>query len=90
MTSLSAKLGSKGFTNDWMRDDRAGRYRPTRRSAFSTDEREVLDSLRLPSGRAQQAELLQRGDPVVQTDFLGDLAVFDTNHCDSAEPHPAA
>jgi hypothetical protein len=39
------------------------------------------------SGGFQDAELLQRGRAVVEANFLGNLAVFDTQHCRSGEPH---
>src|SRR5690349_6843990 len=42
------------------------------------------------SGRAEQAELLQRGHTIVQADLLRDLAVLDTQHRHSAESHPPA
>src|SRR4029077_7431837 len=39
------------------------------------------------SGGLQQTELRERGDAVVQADFLDDLAVLETQHRRSGEAH---
>ena len=42
------------------------------------------------SGSFQNAKLLERGHPVVETNFLCDLAILDAKHSRAGEPHLSA